>query len=581
MSLSYLPLDRVRVTDPRVDFSQKGIYAITDSAALITYQKIPATNFTGNVLKFAQPISASQALSSKMYVRCEFEVTLSGIPDPGTSLYQIGHDAPRFMPLAAITDNAVLMLNGTSCTLQTNWLIDALMRYENNFEMIGKELSTFPSMFDYYQQYSDYLQYGSGLNSLAQIGEAGPGIEGRGGFPMEIDDSNPNSVKIKFITMEPVVLPPLVWTKENHKSLIGVKNIDLTYNIGDFSRVWSRSETNSTPVVVSARISNTPELCYILQTPKMIDKIPKINIYPYTYVEPQIQNFGTVQPGQSISISFNARQLTGVPSKAYFFGKNADKTPFTTDTYFALEAITQFQFDNFNSVFSSCTPQQLYQICAENGYEGSFSDWYKYSGSVMCVDFSKDVPMQEYCAVGTAKNIQFQVSAVMKNISNAPANLSVYMILCYDGICAIDQNGATTFQINLLTPDDVISSQHLQALPYTAIKDFAQKGGSFSSALSSLPGFLKKTAQKAIGAYDSLSPDTKSMIQEGVTDALAVASPGLSKVVKDFGPEAYKAAKKLVGLGFSENAIYQLLSKNASKGGKKITQKQLKAIARG
>lgn len=581
MSLSYIPLEKVKVTDTRVDFDEKGVLVITDGAALITYQKIPATNFTGNVLKFAQPISPSQALSSKMFVKCQFEVTLSGIPDPGTTLYQIGHDAPRFMPLASITDNAVLMLNGVSTTLQTNYLVDALMRYHSNLEQISKDLSTCPSMFDYYQQYADYLQYGSALNSLAQIGEAGPGVEGRGGFPLSIDASNPNSVKITFETFEPVIIPPLLWTKENHKSLIGIKTLDLTYNLGDITRVWSRSETNSTPVIVSARISNTPELTYILQTPKMIDKIPRINIYPFTQITPQSQDFGTVQPGAAINFSFNAQQLSGVPSKVYFYGRNRNRTPFTTDTYFRLEQITQFQFDNFNSVFSNATPQQLYQICAENGYEGSFSDWYQYSGSIMCVDFSRNTPMAEYAAVGTAKNINFQVSGVMRNISNVPIDLTVYMIICYDGIFSVNQDGAAMYQINLLTPDDVISSKNVQKLPYKAIQDWAQEGGSFMSSLANIPSYAKKFAKKAIGTYENLSPESKSFVDNAVTDAVSVVSPGLAKVVKDFGPEAYKAAKKLVGLGFSENAIYQILSKNASKGGKKITQKQLKAIARG
>lgn len=581
MSLSYVPLKKVKVTDPRVDFDEAGVMVITDPAALITYQRIPATNFSGNVLKFAQPISPSQALSSKMFVRCQFEVTLTGIPDPGTTLYQIAHDAPRFMPLASITDNAVLMINGASTTLQTNYFVDAVMRYRNNFEQVAKDLSTCPSMFDYYQVYSDYLQFGSGLNSLAQIGEAGPGIEGRGGFPITIDASNPNAVKITFETFEPVIIPPLVWTKENHKSLIGVKTLDLTYNLGDFSRCWSRSETNSTPVVVSARISNTPELHYILQTPKMISKIPRLNIYPYTNIQPQSQDFGTVQPGALIPFSFNAQQLSGVPSKIYIFGRNRNRTPFTTDTYFRLEQLTQFQFDNISGVFSNSSPQQLYQVCVENGYEGSFSDWYQYSGSVMCVDFAKDVPLAEYAAVGTAKNINFQVSGVMRNISSLAMDLTVYIVICYDGIFSINQDGATVYQINLLTPDDVISTHDVQHLPYRAIKEWAQEGGSLVSSLARIPALAKNLAKKAISGYENLPEEQKNTIQKGVVDLASIASPGLATAIKDFGPEAYKVAKKLVGMGYSENAIYALLSQNMSKGGKKITKAQLKTIARG
>lgn len=570
-------MKKVKVTDPRVDFDEKGTYVITDSATLIGYSKATTTNFTGNIVKFSQPISKTQALSSKMYVRCQFEVTLSGIPDPGTTLYQLAHDAPRFMPLAAITTNAVLSINSVSTTLQTNLFHDAVMRYRNNFEMISKELSSFPSMFDYYQVYSDYLQFGSGLNALGQIGEAGPGVEPRGGFPISIDDSDPNNVKITFETYEPVILPPLVWTRENHKSFIGVYQLDLTYNLGDINRVWSRSETNSTPVAVTARISNAPELYYLLQTPKLMEKIPQINIYPFSQIVQQSNDYGTVQPGQTINVTFNNQQLTGVPSKIYFFGRERNRTPFTTDTYTRIEQINTFNYDNFAGVFTTSCPQQLYQVCVENGYEGSFSDWYNYSGSIFCVDFSKDVPQLEYAAVGLSKNINFQIGAVMRNISSRPIDLQVNLVVVYEGVFVIDRAGATSYGVNLLTPDDVLKSQELQAVPYYKIREWAVEGGSLRGILSSAKGL----ARKAIGAYEGLDDDTKQMVNKGAKDLVGIVSPGLAKVVSDFGPEAYKVAKKLVGMGYSENAIYELLSKNASKGGKKITKAQLKAITRG
>jgi len=579
MSLAIFKHKQVKVSDPRLDFDNEGVQVITEAATNITYQRIPATNFAGNVVKFSTIISPSLALSTKMFVRTQFEVTLSGIPDPGTTLYQVAHDAPRFMPLAAITDNAVLYINGTSTTIQTNYFYDALMRYYNNFEQIAKDLSTCPSMFDYYQVYSDYLQFGSGLNSLGQIGEAGPGIEGRGGFPISIDSTNPNSVKITFETYEPVIIPPLVWTKENHKSLIGVKNLDLTYNIGDFSRVWSRSETNSTPVVVSARISNTPELTYILLTPKMVDKVPRVNIYPYTQINPQSQNFGVVQPGAVAQVSFNAQQLSGVPSRIYMFGRNTDRTPFTTDTYFRLESLNM-QFDNLTGIFGGATPQQLYQICAENGYEGSFSEWYQYSGSVMAVDFAKDVPLAEYAAVGLAKNINFQFTAQVRNISSVALPLTFFTVICYDGVFCLNQDGAAFLQINLLTPEDVIGSKSVQQLPYHAIRDWAQQGGSFMSTLSKVPSFAKNLVKKGINKYESLQPTDQKAISQGIVDLASVVSPGLAKVVQDFGPEGYKVAKKLVGLGYSENQIYMMLA-SKGKGGKKITKGQLKAIAKG
>lgn len=585
MSFSIIKLDKLlKSSEPRISFDQADAYIINEAGSQILYQKYPATNFTGDILQFNTVQSPTVAVSSKIFIECEFEVTLSGIPDPGTSLYQISNDAPRFMPLMAVTNTANLQLNGTSMTVNPDLYGDAIFRYLPQ-KSAARGLSGCPSMFDYYQQYNDFLQFGSALNSLAQIGECSSSIQGRGGFPIRIDASNPQAVKITFVTYEPIWIPPCNIDDHNSKAFIGLNRLNYTCTLKNLSRVWSRNETNSTPVTVSARITNTPNLVITTITPQLIDMVPRVNRYPFSQIQPQSQDYGAIAPGSTRKISFNAQQLQGVPERMFIFARRTNRSPFTTDTYMRLTDLN-LQFDNETGIFSAATPNQLYNICAENGYQGSYADWYQYSGSVMSIDFTKDVPLQGL-AVGVAKNVTFRFDCNFTNLAADAYEFSVYLVVVYQGVFTISIDGGVFQDINVLSQNDVINSKNVQALPYHDVRNMLVHGGSFFSKLKSIGSTAKKYAKKALDAYENLAPETKSMVGNMAHDAISMVSPGLADFAKDLAPGALKTAEKLLASGYTQNQVYQMLAKQyggAKKkavGGKKLTKKDLLKIAQG
>lgn len=592
MSLGLYKASRmVKVTDPRLDFDEAGIQVISDSATQIIYNKFPAANPTGNLIKFNTTQTPTQAVSTKMFIQCSFRVNLDRVLGEG-DIYRPGFDAPRFMPLHSVTSSAKIEINGASNDIYPDQMIDALMRYNNTITELGQDLSTFPSFLDMYQQYNDGfaapgLGYGTACNALAQIGEAGPAYEPRGGWRLdrsEIDPDDPDRYIIEFTTFESVTLSPLVWGHTNHKSLYGVKNLNITYNLGNnLGRVWSRNEVGGVAADVTASIIGIPTLCLITMTPKLIDMINPVQIYPWAQIQPYSQNLGVIPANATRAVTFNAQQLGGVPRRIYIYAKKTVKSDLDTDTFARISNLS-IRFDGVAGIFANAEPQQLFQVCAENGYKGSFQDWYNYSGSVMCIDFTKDIPMMDYMSVGSNKNINFQFTCDVTDLQRVNTDYTIYTMIVYEGIFSIDQFGTPLFQLNTLSAADVLNAKDVQKLPYNAIDTFAL-GGSFSSKLANLGSFAKKLGRKAIGAYENLSADDKRAVGNIVSDAATLVSPALGKAITDFGPAAYERAKQLVGMGYSENQIYELLSgaglkkKKKTVGGKKLTKAQLMKIA--
>ncbi len=596
MSLGLYKASRmVKVPDPRLDFDEMGIQVISDSATSLIYQKFPAANPTGGLVKFNTTQTPTQAVSTKMFIECQFTVVLTS-DGAGADTYRPGYDAPRFMPLHSVCANAKIEINGAANDIYPDQIVDALMRYNNSVTELGQDLSTFPSFLDMYQEYADGYQagggglgYGTACNALAQVGEAGPSYEPRGSFFTSVTRVG-DVVTIVFTTFEPVVISPLVWGHCNHKSLYGVKNLNVTYNLNqDLSRVWCHSSAGGGAdlLSVTATISAIPNLYLLTMTPKLIDKISPVQIYPWAQIQPYSSNLLNINPGVTLPVTFNAQQLSGVPRRIYIYAKQTDKTYRSTDTFAKITNLS-ITFDNQAGIFANAAPQQLYQVCAENGYRGSYLDWSKFSGSVMCVDLTKDIPLWDYLSVGSSKNINFQFTCNVTNIGSVAKNYSLFVMVVYEGIFSIDQFGTAMFQLNTLSATDVLDSHNVQKLPYNAINTFAV-GGSFASKLSNIGHFAKRLGRKAIGAYENLSPDNKSIINNLVKDAGTFISPAIGNAIKDFGPEAYDKAKALVGLGYSEDQIYALLSgggmkkkkKKAIAGGKKLTKAQLMKIASG
>jgi len=575
-----------KTTEPRIDFAEQPIYTIPESASEITYRRFPVTSYSDNNINFQTTLDRKFAVSSKMYMNVQFDVRIDGTPAVGGRLVNVGQCGPRFMPLTSITQTLEVALNNQSFTQKINWYHDALMRFNNTYGEIANDLSMFPSMFDYYQNYSDYLLYGSALNPLGGIGEAGPGIEPRGGFPYEViggNGINENFAIVRFSTYEPILNSPCNFGGKNSKSFINLNTITVNYTFQtDLGRVWCVSSSNgSTITSLTSTISAPPVLELITMSPKIYQTILPDQHYAYGEIQVFPQAAGILAPGSSNIINAQNVTLSGVPSRIYAFLRRNDQTRTyaTTDTYARINGLTML-FGNNPSIFTQCSPQQLYSISAQNGYLGSFSDWYKYSGSVFCMDFSKDVPVKDLEAAGLQENVQLQLNIDYTNINTTDSiNYQLYVVVVYDGLVTITSEGEVRKERNILSKRTIFDAGVVQSLPYSAVETFAVSGGSFGNKLRRVASTVKGIAKKGISAYQSLPPGIKEMIKDTGKAGLDLISPHLTQAVEEYGPAAMDIVRSLQGQGYTERQAINVLAKmkgSGMKGGKMITQAQLK-----
>ncbi len=606
MSLITPDLDKTRIVltvDPRIDFSRDGVFAIGAAGERVTYRNIQTQNFSASNISITDKQSMGVAIASKWFMKVEFEVDFSGIPPLGSTLLQIGsNDAARFMPLTSITKTITVDLNDEKFTTGINDYHDALMRYNESDDYMGFDLSTCPSFLDTYQSYNDYLIYGSALNPLGNYGENSIQEPLRGGFTYDIisnpvgDGVNVVTGRVRFVTREPVLLSPLTWGHYNTKALIGIKSFAVNYDFdSNITRIWSHNPNNgvgSFLVTAVTPIRSSLEMIYI--TPKSTIPVFPIQRYPLAGIYKVTKALGAIAAGGSLPITTSdSMPLYGVPKRVYIFARrsNESRTYNDPDVFGQISNLSIY-FNNSDGNFSQASVQQLYQVSRENGYRRSFQAFNKFEGSVMCIDFSKDMPLLPNEGVGSNENIQFQFNFTLFNPSAEAINYTLFTIVIFEGVMTI-RNGVIIRELNVVSPKDIVDSKIIQLLPHEREVDYYAVGGAFGSNARKFLSKAKDVGKKVIDvgqkAYAAIPDSVKKDIGKAAMGTLETVSPRIGALVKDYGPVVMDVYHALKGEGWSEDDIYLELIGRGYKpkvkrgkkmggelaGGKKMTQKEL------
>lgn len=608
MSLVTPEIDKARIVltvDPRIDFHKDGVFAIGAAGERVTYRNIQTQNFSASNISITDKQSMGIAIASKWFMKVTFEVSFSGIPPVGSYLLQLGsNDAARFMPLTSVTKTITLDLNDEKFTTGINDYHDALMHYNECDDYMGFDLSTCPSFLDTYQSYNDYLTYGSALNPLGNYGENSIQEPLRGGFDYEFktpnqigDGVNVKTCTIRFTTREPVLLSPLTWGHYNTKALIGIKSFAINYDFdSNISRIWSHNASNG---VVNFAVTeviprySSLELIYI--TPKSTIPVFPVQRYPLAGVYKVTKALGDLAAGASLPITASdSMPLYGVPKRIYLYARrsNESRTYNDTDTFGVISQLSIY-FNNSDGNFSQASIQQLYQVSRENGYRRPFQAFANHEGSVMCIDFGKDMPLLPNEGVGSNENIQFQYNFTLSNPSDAAINYTLFTIVIFEGVMTI-RNGVIIRELNVVSPKDIVDSKIIQLLPHEREVDYYAIGGSFGSVGRKLMDRVVDVKNKIVDvgqkAYARLPKDTAKDVVKAAVGTIGFISPRVKALADAYGPVVLDVYHALKGQGWSEDAIYEELigrgyhpNKPVKKaagyeGGKKMTQKELKKL---
>lgn len=554
----------VLVGDRRLNFAEEVKFGVHQSGTQNTYQPVPTQTFSGSTIIFAaQPPSPSTAINRELLIQAQFVLNFTGQAGSNGRLLNLGtFDAPRFMPMAQITSTLTAQINTQNVSMNNYQAVNALFRCNLPDIKFKTDLSTAPSMLDFYQNYDDAYEYvnfnpnfpagytsspGVTVDPLSNIGQGSQGFVPRGGFMMDsytdtlVAVGADTTAQVVFTTTEPLIVSPFLSGTDDAKSFFGVQQLNLTFTLlGDLSRVWSHNGTNvnsGTITSITADFNTNPQLLVNYITPAYIEEIPKAISYNYSDIQIYSNNVGNIDSGASMIFTANNIQLSNIPKRILLFARRRDAdVTFETSDVFANISNINILFDNVSGILSSATEQQIYEFSRNSGLNMSWPQYHQYTGSIVVIDIPRTLMLKnptEAPSVATTK--QLQVTATINNINGAETvNFYFYIMVISDGLMTIEDQ--TTFtQSSVLTPNDILKAKEGPTYSWARADEWS--GG--SSFLSRLATKTKK-GLKEFGhkAEEGLKDVGKAFAKSGI----------ISQELAKYSPEVATAALAL-GLG--------------------------------
>lgn len=535
MSLDVSSLNLVQSIDPRLDIQQlsKLLYPIETTGTDNLYRVFPIANITPSGFTVsANPSNNNVFIDRKIYNQIKFILIFTGTSGgAGITLLQCAglpttvslagntafYDAPRCYALSSTMSNIAVSLNGSKVDTNLQQYIRGLTRYGNNVMCQDQDLGYSPTMLDQSQQYADL----DGFNRDPLRGYGDNVLQcPRGGFLNALVTRNdstgaPGDVAIVELTlMEPIYLSPMNNACDGDEpGFIQLNTLAETVtfsgrgvnNQGLISTLWSHS-TDSKSTFTSFSVTtptNASNLIYLEVQPPLDMVIPQTIVYPY--VEPyflQTEKSTSIAPGATaVNQQFDNIQLSSIPERVYIWvsKRDQDYTWTDTDTYCGIPQVS-ITFNTKPGILSTATPEMLYNMSVRNKTNSNYRQFINDVGSVLCLRFGEDIPLNNLLAPGSRGSYNFTGNMSIKNNYSASIIPSINFLFIYSGTFTIS-NGRCIKNIGLLTDRDVLSTKNSGDLPVpspppsNALGSGRMKGGiSWADFLS----FAKKLGRAGI-----------------------------------------------------------------------------------
>jgi len=529
-------MKHIKVIEPRVNIREdtEKTHFVLQGGLRVTENVFPADSYGSN---FTQPIQATWTINppstqtivdSFIRTRLYIQVVTDQPVTLGTN------SALCQFPINTMTDVLTTTINGTSLTDNVSDKLHAMLCYGYRQDCRNKSTSCSTVMPDMYQNYGDWLVPsigGSAKNPLSAYGE-NSAEDPRGGFTYVPLAGN---LGFQAIVTEPLFMSPYnSGFGEQGEGFVNVNQMNFIYRWKtNLSHILSQVNPIGTPnpvTNVQVTFFQQPELLITFITPDLTQKIPRLQILPYykslDYAKSFMVTIPPLSPGpiptvQMISDTF---KLAQIPRKMFIFVRHNRSTQYdqlTSDSFLSIQNMSVL-WNNQNSLFNAASPQQLYEMSRRNGLNLTFSQFTTYRGSIICVEFSKDIGLLDNESPGVAGQYTLQVTLQVYNpqlISNpyATSYINPELFVCFllEGTLSIAENMART-SLGNLTPDDVIrAKQSHEEVSYSVYENL--QGGGFwqnlknfvhrlSSGISGAAGLISKASPAIVAAFPELAP---------------------------------------------------------------------------
>ncbi len=479
---------------PVVDFIQKPIVLIEKGVQSFMPNQLTATSVSNNNIIWNIIPSSFDALIDKRWC-AEIDVTFTIVsPDYGQPLYNsflTGLASLRAYPLNNCISNVNLSINNISTfQQQTNLMIQAAQRINEFQDQINGQLSTAPSQPDTVYNYNLYST--GTINAMRGYADSSFHDFGRGAYqPYSVSStSSHTALTIAYKFAEYISCPMLLMAGEAEQGLTKNTQLQLQLQLANLTNMLSYNATSLGAWTSVAANINSATLLFNQYNGDIFTRVPEVLTYPYKVPSNVYTTaIGNVTGGSTFSVQAQNIQLTSLPNKCYMWVGRANSTrDYTTSDSFANITSLSVQFDNRSGLLSSASDKQLYQISRDNGLQMSWPQWKSFVGSVMVIDFSKDLGLSSDVAPGVsnfASNFSCQITGVNLDPS-VTWNMQLNIVFVSDAVMTVSNSNAITQQ-SMFTREDVLRAKEFPQVPND--KQRPQIGSGF---LSDVHDFVKK-----------------------------------------------------------------------------------------
>ena len=492
-----------------------------------TEQVIAAQSFSqSNLLWNFQPPSPQTIVTRDWRIRLYVEVA----PLAPAATLGANSDCLSSWPLNSITQNMQLSINGASTSVQLYNLAPALLAMGTTPENRRTAFASTAAQPDLFQTFPE----GTGLVAEPFAGYGNNVVENsRGSFPY-IAGVAPGSRR--YVITEPLLVSPLLTGDRQDEGFVNVNQLQLIVQfIGSQQPFWSHNSDvaaggDPAYVGVSLTFYQAPELLLTYITPSPTFMVPPMQTLEYYQPVISTQQAATLAPGAAVaSFACQAQQLNQVPKRMLVFIRHLNPTSLQTQSWCRIDNFN-LNFANVAGLFASASTQQLWQMSQRNGSNISWVEWNGYRGSVLAIDFGRDIGLEADLAPGTQGLFQIQPQVSFTNVSSQPFTPEINVVYILQGNVTVVPN-ACRFTLGNLTRETVLQvAQFGQEIPHE-MHSILDSGGSFWSSLKS---FVKKAVHgigKAAKVASALAPGLAM-----INPALGATVGSIASSVDRFSP---------------------------------------------
>jgi hypothetical protein len=413
--------------------------------------------------------------------------------------FEVGvKDGLRSFPLNSIIDTLDVKINGGSISDSVGDRLHAMLTYNNDAQKRTNCWTQSPSMPDYYQEYKDWVDYGSSKNALSDYGENSL-EDTRGGFPAD----SSTATEFVYTLTEPLMMSPfLSGCEEESEGFTNINQIDISIRWSPIlEKVWSHDVTGTSDAGVTVTFQAAPELLVQYLTPDMNMPIPSLQVLPYSKHNDYVKSMGTILSSNSQTQITDTIKLNQIPRKLMLFARRARGTMSSeiSDNFARIDKISLL-WNNESNLLSSASTQDLHRISRRNGCNLTWSQWNKYRGSVFVAEFGTDIGLAQGLSPGVLGQFTLSAQVDVTNVSDTANDFELFMCTVLDGSVEISENSLAV-SLGNLTVDDVLKAEGGDEIHHTHVK-----GGSFFTGMKHFINKLSRGVQKGARAVEGVAP---------------------------------------------------------------------------